>query len=251
MLYAAAAFVLLSATVVGLVYAYQDKIIQLFVAEANRHLKTKVEVGKIELSLWDKFPQVAISLENVKISGSLPEETNPLAAGKRLYFTFSLKDILSKNYRVRECSLENGQVFVKVQPDGSVNYLVFAEDSTQKENPEALKFDLQKITLQDVLVEYDNRELRQTYQADARKLTAALTITDEKVDIQAEGETHIHTIQIGKDAYFKGKDVLLQTALTVGLKDKKVWIAPSVVKVGAAEYEVKGNVGYKNATVLD
>jgi hypothetical protein len=206
MLYGLAAFFLLSATAVGVVYAFQDKIIQLFIAETNRHLKTKVEVGKIELSLWDKFPQVAISLDNVKIYGSLPQENTPLAAGKRLYFTFSLKDIVSGNYHVREFSLENGQVFVKVQPNGTVNYLVFEADTTKKESGD-FKFDLEKITLNNVLVEYNNEQLNQTYQTDAKQLIAALDIATEKVVIKAEGDLHIHTILIGKNAYLKGKDV--------------------------------------------
>ncbi|MBK0404950.1 hypothetical protein I5M27_18305 [Adhaeribacter sp. BT258] len=250
-LYAVAAFILLSATAVGVVYAFQDKIIQLFVAEANRHLKTKVEVSKIELSLWEKFPQVAISLDHVRIFGSLPEETTPLASGKRLYFTFNLRDIISGHYRVRECSLQNGQVFVKVNEAGQVNYLVFAEDSTKQQASEAFKFDLEKITLQDVLVEYTDESLQQSYQANARSLNAALAISDEKVDIKADGDLFVHAIQLENDAYFKAKDILLQTALTVGVKDKKVTIRPSVVNVGRAAYEVQGDVDYKNATVLD
>jgi hypothetical protein len=250
-LFSAAALLLLMVTVAGLVYAFQDKIIQLFVAEANRHLKTKVEVGKIELSLWDKFPQVAISLENVKISGSLPEETAPLAAGKRLYFTFGLNDILSGNYLVREFSLEHGQIFVKVQPDGTVNYLVFDADSTRKETPGDLKFDLRKITLTDVLLDYDDRQLNQTYQADAKNLTAALDISAAKVRVKAEGDAYIHSILIGKNAYFKGKDIFLKTGLDILRTEKKVVFEPSEIRVGPASYSLNGWVDYRNATVLD
>ncbi|KAA9332010.1 hypothetical protein F0P94_13520 [Adhaeribacter soli] len=232
-----------------MVYVYKDKIIQLFVAEANRHLKAKVEVGKIDLSLWEKFPQVAITVQNVKISGSLPEITEPLATGKQLYFTFNLKDVLSGKYEVREFSLENGQILVRVQPDGAVNYHVFEPDTAS--SSEAFKFDLEKITLKNVLLEYDDRQLDQTYQTDAKELVAALKISPEKIAIHAEGQTHIHNILINKSAYFKGKDVVLNTHLDILRLEEKVVIAPSEVKVGQASYTVNGSVAYKNETELD
>src|SRR5688572_13229966 len=238
LLVALAGLVFFAALTAGIVYVYKDKVIQLFVTEHNRHLKTKVEVGKIDLSLWEKFPQVAISLQNVKISGSLPEHKEPLATGKQLYFTFSLRDVISGNYQVREFTLENGEVFVKVLPDGSVNYRVFDEDTTQTSG--SVKFDLEKITLRNVLVTYDDQQLNQTYQTDARELIAALEIKPEKITIQAEGNAKIHNILIDKNAYFTGKDVFLKTELAILRPEEKVIIAPSEVKVGPATYAVNG-----------
>ncbi len=244
-----AALMLLGALTAGLVYVYKDKVIQLFVAEANRHLKTKVEVGKIDLTWWETFPQVAISLQTVKISGSLPDHKEPLLVGKQLYFTFNIKDIIAGNYQVREFTLEDGQVFVKILPDGAVNYRVIDQDTTQ--TSEAVKFDLEKITLRNVLVTYEDQKLKQTYQADARELVAALQIHPEKINIQAEGNTRIHNILIDGSSYFKGKDVLLKTELAILRPEEKVIIAPSEVKVGPATYTVNGSIGYKAATELD
>ena len=66
---------LLSGITVALIYAYQDKVIGLFVAEANKHLKTKVAVGQISLSWWDKFPQVSVTLRQVRITEGVPGST--------------------------------------------------------------------------------------------------------------------------------------------------------------------------------
>lgn len=249
LLVALAGVVFFTALTAGVVYFYKDKVIQLFVTEANRHLKTKVEVGHIDLSLWEKFPQVAISLQNVKISGSLPEHAEPLAVGKQLYFTFSLKDIIAGNYRVREFALVNGEVFVKILPDGSVNYRVFEPDTTSKES--SVSFDLEKITLSNVLVTYQDEQLKQTYQTDAKNLVAALEIKPEKISIQAGGELGIHDILVDGNSYFTGKDIALRSDLEILRKDEKVIIAPSEVKVGEATYAVNGAISYKSATELD
>ena len=43
------------------------RIIGLFVQQANHYLRTPVRVDKIELSLFDQFPRVAITMHGVVV----------------------------------------------------------------------------------------------------------------------------------------------------------------------------------------
>nr|WP_245402702.1 AsmA-like C-terminal region-containing protein [Pontibacter sp. E15-1] len=234
----------------GLVYTYQDKIIELFVDEANKHIKTKVEVGQISLSLFDKFPHVAVSLDQVNVHEGLPESTESLARADKLYFTFSLLDVLRGAYSVKEFYMEKGEVYVKVLPDGSVNYEVIASDTTASDD-EGFSFDLEKISLSEVALHYIDQQLQQTYEVDARQLVAALAITPETIAIEANGSTSIHTIKIGTGEYFKGKKVELATALRIDRAARTIQLEPSVVQVEGAAYEVGGTIAYTGPTALD
>jgi hypothetical protein len=69
----------------ALIYTYQDKVIQLFVAEANKHLKTKVQVDHISLSWWDKFPQVSVTLDQVRITEGVAGSSQPLATVAKMF----------------------------------------------------------------------------------------------------------------------------------------------------------------------
>ena len=83
--YAAVGLVAVISIAFAFVYTYQEKIIGLFVNEANKHIKTKVEVGQIALSLFDKFPYVAVSLDQVNVLEGVPESTESLARADKLY----------------------------------------------------------------------------------------------------------------------------------------------------------------------
>ncbi len=248
--YTTVAFIATASIAFGLVYAYQDKIIELFVAEANKHINTKVEVRQISLSLFDKFPQVAVTLDEVNIHEGLPESEESLAHAKKLYFTFSIWDVLRGKYNIRQLYMEQGEIYVKVMPDGSVNYLVIAPDSTNTGN-EDFAFDLEQINLQEVTVHYIDQQLKQSYEVSAHQLVAALGITNESIAIEANGNATIHTIIVGTGEYFKGKTITLASALDINRAARSIQLHPSTVKIGAAAYEVGGAIGYGGPTQLD
>jgi len=49
------------------VYFFKDKIIQQFIREANKSLSTPVQIGRIEVSAWQDFPNVAITFTDVYV----------------------------------------------------------------------------------------------------------------------------------------------------------------------------------------
>lgn len=248
--YAAVAFVAVAGMAFALVYTYQDKIIALFVTEANKHIKTKVEVEKISLSLLDKFPQIAVSLDKVNVVEGIPESTESLARLNKLYFTFSIWNVLRGKYNVNELYLEDGAIYVKVLKDGSVNYQIIATDTTASEDSD-LAFNLEQITLNRVAIQYRDLKLDQAYEADAHQLQAALAIDPETIGIEASGDATINTIQVGNGEYFKGKRITLNTALQINRKNQTIALQPSVINVEGAAYEVGGNISFAGPSVLD
>ncbi|QNF34397.1 hypothetical protein HUW51_17320 [Adhaeribacter swui] len=234
----------------GLLYTCQEKIIQLFVAEANQHLKTKVQVGQIGLSLVNKFPDLAITLKNVTVTESFTQSQAPLIQAKRLYFTFNLLDVLRSKYRVQEMFLEDGKVSIKFLPDGTANYLVFAPDTSQSKN-EQFAFELKKITLQNVALTYSDQHRNQYYQLKTRQVQAALQVTGKTILVAANGQAHLQTIRIEGDDYFQDKQVDLETNLIIDRQQNQVSISSGEVAVGPARYQVAGLVKYNGPTDLD
>ena len=236
---------------VGLVYAYQDKIIGLFVTEANKYIKTPVEVEKISLSLFDKFPQVAVSLDKVNVVEGVPESKASLARAEKLYFTFDLLDVLQGKYTVKQFYMEGGEVHVKVLKDGSVNYHIINSDTTASSEDQDFTFNLEKITLSNVALQYTDQKLNQSYELDAHALEAALGISTATIDIEAQGDATIRTIKVGTAEYFKGKAVTLTTALQINRQQSTILLKPSIIEVEKAAYEIGGTINYAATTELD
>jgi hypothetical protein len=248
-LYGTAGLLLLLTVCVGALHLYQDKIIGLFVAEANKHIKTKVEVGNISLSLFEKFPQVAVTLDQVVVTEAVEGSEEPLAKISRIFCTFSLPDIIFRTYDIRQLYLEQGEVYVKVLKDGKVNYRFFEGSDTTGGSD--LSFNLKRVVLTNVQVHYDDEVLRQSFQFLARDLKASLAFEQDKMDVQAEGDVLVETIRLEADEYFKEKEVYVKGQLAIDQEKHLLTLAPSLARIGEADYQVAGTIGYGGPTTVD
>jgi hypothetical protein len=98
LIYTAVVLAILFASAVISVFLFKDKIIQRFVTEANKHLNTPVKIGKIDVSMFDDFPNLAIVLTDVYVEDSHPG-IYPLLTAQRMAFT------------LKSCSTLEGQLF--------------------------------------------------------------------------------------------------------------------------------------------
>ncbi|MBO0359493.1 hypothetical protein J0X19_16155 [Hymenobacter sp. BT186] len=250
-LYFLLGLVLLLGGAVAGVWLGQDHIIALFVQEVNQYLRTPVKVGKMEVSLLDQFPRVSITLTDVRVSGSLPQDTVPLARARRLYCAFDAWDLWRGHYRIRAVTLTDGRVYVGHDQQGRPNYEVIRYDTTAAPSDKPLAFGLENIRLTRIHTTYNDLLRQQRYTLQVKDVKAQLDVNDMLVDIQTQGDTHVEAIQLGPDAYFRDKDLALNTKLRVDRTARVVTIQPSELKVGAAAYSVAGTVSYAQDTDLD
>ncbi|UYZ58474.1 AsmA-like C-terminal region-containing protein [Hymenobacter latericus] len=227
----------------------EDRIINLFVTAANRHLRTPVQVQKLELSWREDFPRVSILLTNVRVGGSLPLDTVALARVRRLHCSFDAWDVLGGRYRIRTLTVEQGAVQVRLNQHGQPNYLVLRPD-TAANGDEPLRFDFERVRVRNVAVSYADSSLRQRYTLHAHDLTAALRIAGDTVQVQATGPLRVEGLRVGPDTYFRQRELTVNTALAVNRATRQVRIQPSEVQVGPAVYTVAGTVGWRGPTQL-
>jgi hypothetical protein len=249
-LYGIAACIVLLTVATITVYFYQNEIIKLFVNELNKKLTTKVEVAKIELSLFDKFPHVAVSFNQLKIDGAISEFKQPLATADRLYLTFDFWNIFAGTYKVNEVFLENAQVQIYLDEKGEENYQIFkstqANTSTQQIN-----FALEKIQLEQVHVLYTDKKNDQVYDIFASKASASLQGKNENLLIALQGQLNSKFIRVGKYKYFADKEVKLESELIYNLEEKHLQIKPSLLEVKRSEFMVEGTFENHSTGLID
>lgn len=234
-------------------YLYQDQLVQQFIQQANQVLATPVKVKSIRLSLWEKFPQVAISLQDVEISGSLPAKDHALARAGKLDFTFNVLDLLQGDYVINKVYLTNGDVMLVVDDSGHNNYSIFNKrENTSTENTAApLRFQLQNIQLQNVKVSYEDQPLRQHHSLLAEDVTSLLEVVGEQYDIQLDGQLRTYFIRIGEDAYFRDKPLQVATQLHYDYPNRYLRIDTTNIRIGQGEFLLNGLVDQAHDNYVD
>ena len=91
-LYSLLIFAVLLIGLVASVFLFKDRIIQQFIREANKNLGTPVQIGKIEVSAFEEFPNLAIVLYDVYGEDSHPGDY-PLLTAKKVSFVHTINPI--------------------------------------------------------------------------------------------------------------------------------------------------------------
>ena len=233
------------------VHLYQDEIITLFIKQANQYINTPVKTDKVSVSLFSRFPHVAIAFENVWIKEGFEGSERPLATARRVYCTFSILDLIRKDYTIREVHLEDAEVYLRVRPSGAVNYEVITKNTEDKGTANAVSFELQGIRLDKVLVEYNDQRHDQLHKIFAKGAKARLQIQEPVYTIQLAGNLLSHEITTGSQSYFKGQDVEIDTRFTYHTENEMLRFDPSELLVGNSSFLVEGSVGTSENIALD
>lgn len=235
----------------GSVYVFKDKIIAAAVTEINKYLNTKVDINpEIDLSLFKKFPQVAIGFKEVKVYESTPGSKNLLGRADRLFLTFDFWNIAEGKYIINKLYLENGEFNLRVYKDGENNYTILKKDSSQTGKGGG-SLDLTDVYIKNVLVKYRNESNEQYYEVLSHELKAEFAIKDDRYLIKLTGPQLVNTIQIHDGEYFKGKEILISSNLEYNDDERKLTILPTVISVQQSEFKVEGMYAYKNRNLID
>jgi hypothetical protein len=95
------------------VFLFKDRIIQQFVNAANQKLNTPVKIGKIDISMFSDFPNIAIVFTDVYVEDSHPGNY-PLLTADRIAFNLNAMELWKGNYSIRGLAVTGSETNLKI-----------------------------------------------------------------------------------------------------------------------------------------
>lgn len=230
------------------VFLFKDRIIQQFVSEANKSLNTPVKIGKIDVSVFADFPNLAIVFTDVYIEDSHPGNY-PLLTAERISFRLNALEVWKGNYSVRGLSVTGSETNLKINVAGKSNFNIIKE-STDK-NGGTVQFNLQQVQLLNTVVDYDDREANQHHLFNSEKLIASILVKGNLYQIEAVGDAVTRQIGINNSVFLVNKNFTINTRLDYDDENKEVLIKSSTLKISDSEFTVSGNYLFKDKNLID
>ncbi|MGM0480283.1 MAG: AsmA-like C-terminal region-containing protein, partial [Bacteroidota bacterium] len=115
--------VLLIAAIILIPVFFKDELKQIALDEANKMLKTTVEVDDFDLTLFSTFPDMTLSFDGVRMTGKDDFEGVKLVDLKRFEAELGFWSVIDmEDIEIRSVKLIEPQIHVKVLPNGLANY---------------------------------------------------------------------------------------------------------------------------------
>lgn len=228
-------------------YFFKDRIIQEFIKEANKSLNTPVKIGKIEISTWQDFPNLAIVFTDVYIEDSQPGEY-PLLTAKKVSFYMNPFEAWRGNYTIRGLQINNSETNLKINAAGKNNFTTAkaAKDSISK-----ISFDLKNVRLFNTVISYHDQQIHQHHIFTSEKLTASIGIRDDLYKINATGDITTNQIEVNQQIFLKEKKIDINALVDYDDENKIVYINSGNLKINKSTFEVTGTYRFKKKNLID
>ncbi|MFO7864220.1 MAG: AsmA family protein, partial [Salinivirgaceae bacterium] len=126
----------LAASLMGYFYLNQDKIVQLLVKEINRRIETKIDVGNITMSFWERFPAVSVKFTDVVVhnpKGFQGTLSDTLLVAKTIYADLDLSTLVSETPQINRIYVSSGAVNLETDRYGNGNYQIGKTDDNNSD----------------------------------------------------------------------------------------------------------------------
>jgi uncharacterized protein involved in outer membrane biogenesis len=193
-------FVLIMAVSLSLiVWLYKDSIKERFVNQINKGLQTEVFIEDISFNVFRSFPFASISLRNVTMLETPGrEQRDTLLHAKRVYFQFSILDILRKNYLVKQAEIVDGFMHMKIFDDASNNYTFWKSQPDKSDKDDGFEFRLQKVLLSQMKYTYADLSADHFLSFSVDKATVGGNFTRDNFLMSMNGDMLVNEIIIDK-----------------------------------------------------
>ena len=231
------------------VFLFKEKILQQFIAEANKSLNTPVKIGKMDVSAFSAFPQLSIVLTDVYVEDSHPGEY-PLLTAKTISFTLSPFEVWQGNYTIKGIQISDSETNLKINVKGQANFNILKENPDEKKQATGtLKFALKDVELINTRVRYLDIKARQDLAFDSKELKASIESEGQLYLIEGTGELR-SILSINGNTYLSGKSFNIDSHLAYDNDKRSFIIKPSQLKLKESEFTVEGSYQWKTKISL-
>ncbi len=235
------------ATIIGLVasvFIFKDRIINEFIREANKSLNTPIKIGKIDISPFVDFPNMAIVFHDVYIEDSHPGES-PLATAQTISFFLNPVEVWRGRYSIRGLQISDSETFLKINAAGKSNYVIL-KSPPKDAKPGSITLNLKNVILKNTKVSYKDLQLKQDHVFESESLVASLLVDKEVYHITSQGDITVKHIGVKKTRFLEDKTFDIKSTLHYNNELKSILIDPSLLQLGSSEFEVKGEYFFKD-----
>jgi hypothetical protein len=227
-------------------FLFKDQVISQFIQQANQQLNTPVKIGKMDVSIFEQFPQLSITFHDVYVEDSHTGQY-PLLSATKISFQLNPVEVYRGTYRVLGITITDCETNLKINPKGENNYTIFKKSLSE----ESVSFKIQNVSLINCRVRFLDLERKDDMVFYTDRLKATINSAKDRYEINASSRITIERMLIDKLSVLENKVFTVTANLLYDDPEKKLTIQPSELTLGKSQFTVQGSYQWKDTNVIN
>jgi hypothetical protein len=252
MLYTLAAIIVFFAVAAILLSRYEQDILGALKRNLNEGIDGELSIGSNQFTIFHQFPNLSISLRNVRLSGTENNNNQPpvLVAG-RIDINVSPFQLFSNNLVIKSIDIEDGEVVV-LRTRGYSNLDIFTKQGDTTQTAGRVLLDLKQIRINDLRVQLidsvkgkflDLRLLRTINQAKG---------LDSSIFFHMGGDLFVYglTLNANEGTFLRDKQIFADLNFVLDRRHGEIILSPSTLHFSSGSVEAEGRIQPGQHTLL-
>jgi hypothetical protein len=230
---------------------YEKDISNAILKELNKNIATKIEVKSINFSVLTKFPDASIEFNDVTAMSThnfkgISTYEDTLLRAKTVFLQFNVLDIIKEHYTIKAIHIDDADVRIITNSDGSENFRFWRSDTTNSEN---FELKLNSIKLTKTELSYINRIKKIDLKVSTNKFNLGGDFTSNSYVLESKGSFKFDKLKIEGINYSTKDNITLNADIQVD--DYDLTIKDGELRAEDLIFIINGKANIEDKLVLD
>lgn len=191
------------------------------VTQINKQLKSELKVGRVDLSLWNSFPNASINLYSATLRDT---RKRPLLNADRLAFRFGLLSLLGSKIKVHSILISKGELTLHVDRKGKANYDIWksapsdAKEEKNKDESGGATLLLEEALLEDLELAYVDETARQEIRVRVDEANFSGQFNSKQFVLSSTAKMYSHYMDVDSTTYLDNKKIAYDARIFVDME---------------------------------
>ncbi|MFM7021406.1 MAG: AsmA-like C-terminal region-containing protein [Flavobacteriales bacterium] len=178
---------IITGVVIGTVY--QEEVKAAVMKELRKNLSRDIEVDEsdVHFSLFSKFPNASVEINNITVPGLRKNAPNLLKV-KKLYLLFDMFSVFTSNFEIDAIDVQDGEINIGYEQGDRANYYIWKEIKDEEEEESNVQINLTMVNLDNVLFSYFNEDAESIYSFLMEKIDLYPVFNETNIAFASEGD---------------------------------------------------------------
>ncbi len=230
-------FLLLTCSLV-VTLCFEDKVLDVVLTQVYRSVDTEIRHEKASLSLWRKFPDVTVAVQDLSVAAKGTDAE--LARIGDLYLQFNLLHIIHGDYVLKKADIRNVSLNLHTYADSTHSWDILkpTEDTSSVD----FSFQLSAVQCSKVLLRYWDEPADMHVRGNVRKLTAKGDFSRSEFALKCAAAMHVDTLRMNDSFCLENKEIRIDAKADVHLDSHQYVFRQCGLRVNRLQVSLDGRL---------
>ncbi|TDP58673.1 AsmA-like C-terminal region-containing protein [Flavobacterium dankookense] len=225
---------------------FPGKIAEEVKAFANKKLEGELNFKEANLSFFNHFPSLTLTLTDLSLKGSAPYKNETLLSAEEVAFGINIRSLLfDKKVNIDKIYVSDALINVLVNEKGEANYNVYiSEKETASNNPSETALRLEKIAIENTHLIYNDKSAKILIDAKGFNYVGNGDLDKSIFDLYTEAKIDSFDFTYDGEQYLKNKKVNADLITKINTNSLAFVFEQNNLKINKLPVEFKGKFDF-------